>query len=116
MDDNAGMKCHTISGGKIHGDPTESSVYAYSWYYTWPAPERFVDKDLESMIPVKFLAVVFFIILTIATLRNAVEFFKLVKVNVVSAVLAVPELFSKREQQERRKSVSYESSSTNWTT
>ncbi len=115
MDDNAGMKCHTISGGKIHGDPTESQIYAYSWYYTWPTPETPVEKNIESMIPVKFLGIVFFIILTLATLRNAFEFIKIVKVNVVSAVLAVPELFSKRGQSERRKSASYETSSTNWT-
>jgi len=36
MDDVVGMKCHVISGGNIHGDPTETQVYAYSWYYTWP--------------------------------------------------------------------------------
>jgi len=37
MDDLAGMKCHIISGGKIHRNPTVSKLYAYAWYYTWPA-------------------------------------------------------------------------------
>lgn len=37
MDDNAGMKCHSINRGKIHANPTASKIYAYSWYYTWPS-------------------------------------------------------------------------------
>jgi len=58
MDDQVGMKCHVISGGNIHGDPTETQVYAYSWYYTWPTTGESKSANLMSSFVAKIAVLI----------------------------------------------------------
>ncbi|EGD82538.1 hypothetical protein PTSG_03190 [Salpingoeca rosetta] len=36
MDDKAtGLKCYTLTGGNVVGNPTNSTVTSYAWVYVW---------------------------------------------------------------------------------